>query len=371
MPSAIPSRQQWLTMTRGKPAAAELDRCTALVFAYHLRPAGDVEERLRIVNDILGAARGYLEANGVVAPLSSVVGQLALAAEKEQKTIAKASRGWGAARKVFAPSGSPHGPTRTVQHRLAAEAEPTSVKNYWLEALDPRHRSWGHMDRHIFDDWLASPTELSFWEWLEATGRADVAGVQYLAPDERWKYWIVFGDDRRLYRHDPSLGPRGAGKPTLQVFTTRGMSTAFSGSGFAIWVCSPGGIFYSASHEVSHFHHSSFLAGGRVLAAGEWVVHDGTIQLITHKTGHYLASPQNLLRALWLLQPRTDLSRTVVAQTNYATGQTRYVKAVDFVRAGGNAARCEAVKDEQGAAAASAGEAIRRVAGYAAYVFVN
>jgi hypothetical protein len=60
-----------------------------------------------------------------------------------------------------------------------------------------------------------------------------------------------------------------------------------------------------------------------------------------------------------------------VAQTNYATGQTRYVKAVDFVRAGGNAARCEAVKDEQGAAAASAGDAIRRVAGYAAYVFVR
>ncbi len=319
-------------MTRGKPAAAELDRCTALVFAYHLRPAGDVEERLRIVNDILGAARGYLTANGVLAPLSSVIGQLALAAEKEQKTIGKASRGWAAARKVFAPSGSPHGPTRTVQHRLAAEAEPTSVKNYWLEALDPRHRSWGHMDRHIFDDWLASPTELGFWEWLEATGRADVPGVQYLAPDERWRYWIVFGDDRRLYRHDPSLGPRGAGALTLQVFTTRGMSTAFSGSGFAIWVC---------------------------------------IQLITHKTGHYLASPQNLLRALWLLQPRTDLSRTVVAQTNYATGQTRYVKAVDFVRAGGDAARCEAIEDEHGAAAGSAGEAIRRVAGYAAYVFVR
>ncbi len=149
------------------------------------------------------------------------------------------------------------------------------------------------------------------------------------------------------------------------------MSTAFSGSGFAIWVCSPGGIFYSASHEVSRFHHSSFLAGGRVLAAGEWVVHDGTIQLITHKTGHYLASPQNLLRALWLLQPRTDLSRTVVAQTNYATGQTRYVKAVDFIRTGGDAERCEAIGDDHGAAAGSAGEAIRRVAGYAAYVFVR
>ena len=37
--------------------------------------------------------------------------------------------------------------------------KPTSAKNYGLEGLDPKHRSWGHMDAQIFDDWLNSPSD--------------------------------------------------------------------------------------------------------------------------------------------------------------------------------------------------------------------
>ncbi len=35
------------------------------------------------------------------------------------------------------------------------------------------------------------------------------------------------------------------------------------------------------------FHHSSFLAGAPVKAAGEWLVVDGQVMAITDKTGHY------------------------------------------------------------------------------------
>lgn len=371
MPSAIPTREKWFTMIRGRPASADLDRCTALVFAYHLKPATDTDERLAVADELLHVTRAHLDAHGVAGPLSDVIGLLALSAEKEKRNIAKASRGWATVRKVFAPAGSPLGPTRTVQHRHAGDATPTSLGNYWLEALDPRHRSWGHMDRRIFDDWFNSATELDFWAWLEATGRAQDSGVKYLAPDQRWLYEVVLGQDRRLYRHDPPAHARGAGAVPLCRFSTRTLSTLFSGAGYAIWVCSPDGIFYSDSHVLNRFHHSSFLAGGRVLAGGEWVVDDGLIQLITHKTGHYMATPQNLLNALRLLQRGTDLSHTVVVQTDYAANRSRYLKAQDFIRAAGDAGKCQPIASGSGAPARSAGEAIQMAAYGAAYAFVK
>ena len=348
MPSAVPTKAQWKSMVKGKDPSAEIDRCTVLVSTYHLKSAADVSERTMILDQMLELSGGYLRDHGVASPESAVIGQLGLCAEKEKRLIQTATRGWSAARKVFGASKGALGPTRTVQHRYAGGPNPMSVRNYWLEAVDPRHRSWGHMDASVFDDWLNSDTEISFWDWLERHHRSDVEGVQYLAPDDRWKYWIVFGNDRLLYRHDPGLGPRGKGGIPLARFSTRGMWTAFSRDHFAIWVCSPNGIFYSNSHRVSKFHHSSFLAGGRVLAAGEWVVSQGLILLITHKTGHYMASAQNLLNAVRLLDARTDLRDTVVAQTDYATGTTRYVKARDFLAAGGNASRCHRIKDRHG-----------------------
>jgi hypothetical protein len=121
-----------------------------------------------------------------------------------------------------------------------------------MERLDPKHRGWGHRAPALFNTWLKARTPLSFWDWLEQTKQADVPGVQYLAPDERWKYWIVF-DDRKMHEHDASRA--------LKVFSTKGLRTEKSGANFAIWVCSPGGAFYSASHVFDRFHHSSFLAG--------------------------------------------------------------------------------------------------------------
>jgi hypothetical protein len=144
------------------------------------------------------------------------------------------------------------------------------------------------------------------------------------------------------------------------------MSTLRGGAGFAIWVCGPDGTFYSDSHVESHFHHSSFLAGGRVLGAGEWVVSDGLIQLMNYKTGHYRATPKNLLNALRLLKCKTDLSHTVVAMSDYSQRPATYVKALDFIQARGDASLCPAI------AAASAGGAIRAAVGnYASYVFVR
>ena len=53
-----------------------------------------------------------------------------------------------------------------------------------------------------------------------------------------------------------------------------------------------GRIFMTYHHEVGLFHHSSFLSGGPISAAGEMLVVDGRILEIDSASGHYRPPPQ-------------------------------------------------------------------------------
>ena len=54
---------------------------------------------------------------------------------------------------------------------------------------------------------------------------------------------------------------------------------------------------------------------------------EGTILLITHKTGHHAATPMDLFRAVTLLNSRIDLQKTVVAAMDFSKNELRYIKA--------------------------------------------
>jgi hypothetical protein len=51
-----------------------------------------------------------------------------------------------------------------------------------------------------------------------------------------------------------------------------------------------GNLFASTYQRAGDFHHSSFFSGGDVAAAGELVVKDGKIEIVTDRSGHYLPS---------------------------------------------------------------------------------
>jgi hypothetical protein len=107
-------------------------------------------------------------------------------------------------------------------------------------------------------------------------------GVKYICKEaDRIKY-LVRARSGQLFRRE-------------ELFDTFYHSTVFSGTDWAIWVRAPNGNFYSHSHKVARFHHSSFLAGGMVRGAGEWSVTCGKIKKISGKSGHY----QPTMKALW------------------------------------------------------------------------
>ena len=111
-----------------------------------------------------------------------------------------------------------------------------------------------------------------------------------------------------------------------------------------MFVCDPGGLFYSGSQIVGRFHHSSFLAGGRVLAAGEWVVSDGRLLLMTNKTGHYRATTQNLANALRILSRKIDITAAKVMAFDQQGGD-QYFHATEIMANNGVRARCARLPD--------------------------
>ena len=124
-------------------------------------------------------------------------------------------------------------------------------------------------------------------------------GVTYLSPLEREKYRVRFGSDGRLYASDGTLFDTRKAK-----FIDTEDKVEKVGSG--IFVLAPdGNLYLSNFFQQGVFHHSSFLAGGEVICAGEMVVEDGVIIRINNLSGHYRAPNESLselgkyLKKIW------------------------------------------------------------------------
>lgn len=154
-------------------------------------------------------------------------------------------------------------------------AEDGHNENIWLEVIDPLHRHAYSLSAE-YKKWLDGPSKKSFWE--EIGGEADPE-VEYYRGEQNMVYFAA----RRVVGED--------GEP----WSTRNGSTVFSGKGWQIFVFAPDGSLYIHDHLASEFHHTSFLGGGAVLAAGEIAVDDGWIRAITAKTGHYWTTPDLML----------------------------------------------------------------------------
>jgi hypothetical protein len=222
MADAVETVAQWKFATTGA-ASPDKDKVEFLLRAYHMKAASQTEERVRILDDLIKMCRQFVDANNMSNALYIPFIQLGMQAEKQRSVIEGAKRGMAKLQKVFGAAQNSLGATRPLQHYKQGEATPTSVKNYWLEGLDPKHRSWGHEDRALFDQWYAdTATTKNFWGWLDEKGLGGgLSSVQYLAPDQRWKYMCVFGDDKIIYRH--KTGDRGTGTVPLERFTTKGL----------------------------------------------------------------------------------------------------------------------------------------------------
>jgi hypothetical protein len=127
----------------------------------------------------------------------------------------------------------------------------------------------------------------------EETGKVFGTQVKYLSHAERQAYKVTIHNGR-MYGAD--------GKP----FDTSKATTAFANNkGRAIFVMDHRGNIYVSNEQTrGKFHHSSFLAGAPVAAAGDIRVENGVIKAISRKSGHYRPTENQLNQVLWELHGR-------------------------------------------------------------------
>jgi hypothetical protein len=97
---------------------------------------------------------------------------------------------------------------------------------------------------------------------------AGAAGTHYLLGAERGRYLVTVSAQHRLVQ-DGFL-----------------LNTSAGHTGMFIFVMDGEGAIYSADKSVVS-HHSAFLAGGPVAAAGWWQVVYGALKWISNDSGHY------------------------------------------------------------------------------------
>ena len=80
------------------------------------------------------------------------------------------------------------------------------------------------------------------------------------------------------------------------------------------------------------FHHSTFLSGSAVMAAGELVVQQGVVKCITAKSGHYTPSVENMRT---FVRNFPDISGQAVIIPDFASNPLPAFRVSEF-RFGGN-----------------------------------
>ena len=251
------------------------------------------------------------------------------AAEAELKRE-KARANWGKLRgavgKLF-PKGSAQrrdpnatDPLKYMEVQADYQAGVVTINN-WLEILDKEHRRGQELTKH-FRTWVNSTETCSFWDYLEKLDKP--------ALDELAKYKVSYLDDPfyralfevtiengRMYSRMSSQaqGFIMARRPRETVLkwvdykpldTTKWSCAALRGftDGWGAFVLSPQEVIYAGLHIGGTFHHSSFLAGAPVLAAGMIRVENGLIRGIHEKNGHYQSQSLHMKTFLRILRAK-------------------------------------------------------------------
>ncbi|KAL7184876.1 hypothetical protein ACSBR2_026927 [Camellia fascicularis] len=160
---------------------------------------------------------------------------------------------------------------------------------HWIEAIDPRHR-YGHNLNVYYEEWCKADAGQPFFFWLDI---GDGKGVDlkecprsklqqqciiYLGPQEREQYEYIVA------------GGTIVNKLTGDLLDT---NQEVHDSKW-IFVMSTSKKLYAEKKRKGSFHHSSFLAGGATLAAGQFMAECGKLKSVSAYSGHYRPTNENL-----------------------------------------------------------------------------
>lgn len=188
------------------------------------------------------------------------------------------------------------------------------AQHQWLEATDRRHRYGAYLFEY-YALWAAADTTDSFFYWLDSGDGKHVqtagppppsaknvprsllesAEVTYCNSKERRQYAVQIQDGKLFWVHQARKLVHSKKKPKPKKGAPEG---APNEPVMMIYVMSPDGTLYIGDKKREKFHHSSFLSGSAVIAAGSVCVEDGNLKELTPHSGHYRPSDEDFARCV-------------------------------------------------------------------------
>ncbi|POM78965.1 Iq calmodulin-binding motif protein [Phytophthora palmivora] len=172
-------------------------------------------------------------------------------------------------------------------------------RDFWLEALDEQHRYGFHL-RAFHKVWKHEMTQdvrncredASFFHWLDHGNGKNVdlpectqqelrtTCVEYCNAEQRKKYEVKFVSD------DGNVGVQ---------YAVSGRAVHTDERSKWIFVMDLSGRMYLGRKRKGRFHHSSFVSGAPIFAAGKIIIKNGVIIAIEPHSGHFKPRLENLL----------------------------------------------------------------------------
>lgn len=207
---------------------------------------------------------------------------------------------------------------------------PMHKAGYFLEAWGDDHvgasgaenafRAWLHLyedpDAGAEGEIRLKENAPSFWDWWTSQKLYNPSGVVYLSAEER-----------EAYRVEVSGGilswACGAGR-----LHSMGLKWIGEDDDVFIFVISPDRVLHANQGIANKFHHSSFLGGRPVLGAGQLIVNNGRLTMVSNSSGHYRPDPARHFNTLLFFR-RSGIDLSTVRSVLYGEDGHREATARD------------------------------------------
>jgi hypothetical protein len=199
-----------------------------------------------------------------------------------------------------------------VVFSAAIHADTLKMENTKQGENTPNNHIWAKTKSKSGED-ICQPRENA----CKGTSSCVSCVVKYLSAAERTRFKLTF--DGKIWRgadgkpYDTLAENKKHNVKSLTKYDREGVE--HWGAVPGIWVLDTQGNFYtSVEHAPGRFHHSSFMAGGLVEAAGQVMFVQGKMTHINNASGHYKPSQKSLDQA------RKDLHLDKDTKVEYAKG---------------------------------------------------
>jgi hypothetical protein len=212
--------------------------------------------------------------------------------------------------------------TRGIKNAKPGEAS-LDAFGHLLEALDPKHRDFRAL-AGLYQKWLDESTKLSFFTWVTAhEGKEEnqLNKTRYLTNDNlRKKYKLGFKGLQPYYiEREPKKSKGQTERKELEN---------------GIYVMTPDREFYARREDEERkisFHHSSFMAGLPVGAAGVIEFDKGELKLDL-ESGHYVPTMKHMVNAVKGLKAKSvPLEKVMVRILDAKDPDSAKMYANDFL----------------------------------------